>query len=947
MADSMEQLRAAMRKYEMGGPAAQTNFAAVELWGEMGRQRQKSIEEQLGAPVDYMKSPPFLERVGAAFRRKPEQVLAYWQDQYGKDKVRVLPDGQIVVKAEGRFIPVDEDQVTLKDLDSIVGVAPEIAGTIIALRTGAKRLPTKSTGLRNLRDIIGGAIGAETAGALKDVGVSAYDDIPIELGEIAADRLKMAGYDVALGYGLLGGTKIASKFLTPFGRNLPPIQVDAKEAEAFWTARGVPPVPYTAGQRTGSPFLLRSEVELRKRPGGSGHFTENDAQTQQVFQEMQGIIQGQPRMGPPSPVPTLEELTKRTTEAARGKLEPVQEAVFGARQRLVSESNAEILSRISTSTMPQRQLYTSRIGESIRLKTEARLADFHAQKQTLYNAAYSLPGGRDRILIPEGLARQARKYVASELPSREIVKELPGVDAYGGPTVRTVKGRTVLAEFVPDKVLGFLRELGAVGQTKFSLKDLVAMRNEVDNAIQIGEAVPGVQTHHLSKIREMITGGIKSGADSIEDKGLRGAWQAANDFYGENVKQFQTPLVSKILKPIDAPGYIGDREIFTRIMSGSDKLSELRGFLGASSPEYAMLKRGVADRLYEDALYPGQQVLNAKSFLRKLSDLRSDNREVFDEVFGKNGNELLLQSQLMAVGQADKLDAAILEQGLGTKLGVRLSKLVQAQRDLDKAYQNEIVAMIGSKSVPGPGFSVNDFVSRFVRASKPQPEQIKQFMGLIADDAGLTWQVQAKTVQSMFQEAASNPSNFDTVAQQLDPNRTIAADRLTAMIRDPDKRKVYEAVLGGERLEMMEQYAKAARPVEYQDRAFSAAGGMGASADVQRFWQGGIGGAVDKALHNWVGGFLLTAPGISKIAGNTWMTPERQHLMLTMLLGSEPVMKSMVNDFRGASRDGMLQLKQAMDGMVYAEQARAGATNRLTDQQVLERLRQMAAPKAP
>lgn len=919
----MEQLRAAMRKYEMGGPAAQTNFAAVTLEGELGRQRQKSIEEQLGAPVDYMKSPPFLERVGAAFRRKPEQVLAYWQDQYGKDKVRVLPDGQIVVKAEGRFIPVDEDQVTLKDLDSIVGVAPEIAGTIIALRTGAKRLPTKSTGLRNLRDIIGGAIGAETAGALKDVGVSAYDDIPIELGEIAADRLKMAGYDAALGYGLLGGTKIASKFLTPFGRNLPPIQVDAKEAEAFWAARGVPPVPYTAGQRTGSPFLLRSEVELRKRPGGSGHFTENDAQTQQVFQEMQNIIQGQPRMGPPSPVPTLEELTKRTTEAARGKLEPVQEAVFGARQRLVMESNTEILSRINTSTMPQRQLYTSRIGESIRLKTEARLADFQKQSQTLYDAAYVLPGGRDRILTAPGMARAAKSYMASKLPPQG------------------------LESFVPPNVTGFLKELADTGQTRFSVQDLVGMRTEVGNAIKIGEAVPGVQTHHLTQIRNMLTAGIEEATNRLPDKKLQTAWKAANGYYAQNVQQFNTPLVSKILKPIDAPGYIGDREIFTRIMSGSDKLSELRGFLGASSPEYAMLKRGVADRLYEDALYPGQQVLNAKSFLRKLSDLRSDNREVFDEVFGKNGNELLLQSQLMAVGQADKLDAAILEQGLGTKLGVRLSKLVQAQRDLDKVYQNEIVAMIGSKSVPGPGFSVNDFVSRFVRASKPQPEQIKQFMGLIADDAGLTWQVQAKTVQSMFQEAASSPSNFDTVAQQLDPNRTIAADRLTAMIRDPDKRKVYEAVLGGERLEMMEQYAKAARPVEYQDRAFSAAGGMGASADVQRFWQGGIGGAVDKALHNWVGGFLLTAPGISKIAGNTLMTPERQHLMLTMLLGSEPVMKSMVNDFRGASRDGMLQLKQAMDGMVYAEQARAGATNRLTDQQVLERLRQMAAPKAP
>jgi len=944
-----------MRKYESGSPGAATNFAAVELEGTLGRQRQKSIEQQLGAPVDYMESPPFMQRVGAAFRREPEQVLAYWQDQYGKDNVRLLPDGQIVVKtidkAKGpKFIPVDEDRLTMKDLDSIAGVAPEIAGTIIALRAGGKYLPTKSGALRNTRDIVLGAVGAETAGALKDVGMSAYDNIPIEIGEIASDRLKMAGVDVGLGAGLLGGTKLLSKFITPFGRNLPPIQVDAKEAEAFWTARGVPPVPYTAGQRTGSPFLLRSEVELRKRPGGSGHFTDSDVQQQQVFEEMQGIIQGQPRMGPPSPVPTLEDLAKRTTEAARGKLEPVQEAVFGARQKLVTDANTEILNRISASTMPQRQLYTSRIGEAIRTKTEAKLADFQKQKQTLYDAAYALPGGRDRILIPEGLARKARVYITKELPSKEVVKELPTVDAYGGPTVMTVKGRSVMREFIPENVLGFLKELSTVGQTKFSLQDLVSMRNEVGNAIKVGEAVPGVQTHHLSKIYSMMTDAIHAGTEGIEDKGLRNAWKAANDFYANNIQQFNTPLVSKILKPIDAPGYVGDREIFTRIMSGSDKLSELRTFLGASSPEYAMLKRGVADRLYEDALYPGQQVLNAKSFLKKLSDLKSDNREVFDEVFGRNGDALLFQSQAMTIGQADKLDAALLEQGIAQNAfnsPAGLRALITAQRDLDKAYQNEIVSMIGSKSVPGPGFSVNDFVSRFVHASKPQPEQIRQFMGLIADDAGLTWQVKAKTVQSMFQEAAGSPSNYDTVAQQLDPNRAIAADRLMAMIKNPDKRKVYEAVLGGERLEMMEQYAKAARPVEYQDRAFATAGSMGASADVQRFWQGGIGGAVDKALHNWVGGFLLTAPVISKIAGNTYMTAERQHLWLTRLLSSEPVMKAMVNDFRDASRDGMLQLKQAMDGMVYAEQAQASATNRLTDQQVLERLRQMAAPKAP
>lgn len=917
-----------------------------KLSPESYKQRQ---ERKLGAPLDTETGAPFLQRVGAAFRTEPEQVVKYWQDLYGKENVRLLDGGDVAVRVLGddgnpKFMAINEDKLTLKDMDKVAGIAPEIIGTYLGVRSGGKVLPTKSRFWTWAKELTGGSIGGEAAGAVKDMAVRDIDQMPIQPGTVLENRAMQVPADMAIGAGLSLGTKILGKIVTPFGGEIPAIQFDANEAKKYWEAKGVK-LPYSSGEKTGSIFLQRSEAELKKLPGASGPFDDLRAQQQAAIQKMQDITQGVAS----GVMPSVEAVNERVQRVLRNELEPQEQLIRGARSKLVQEAHDDAMRIIGSQTLPARMDYADDIGRTIRQRVLADRADFTAQSKLLYDAARALPGGSDRILAPGNIAKQAADYL-EKLPSKDVITDLPtGILGPGGqPILRTETGKEVFREFVPSGVVSRLQSLAASGDTKFSLQDLISMRTDVRNAIAEGEAIKGVQTHHLGQIADMLTGAIKKGVDSIPDKSLKSAYEAAETHYRNGVERFHTRLIGSILKEPTAPGAIGDAKVFDRVASGEDSIAELKNFLGADSSEYKMLKRGIADEIYRKSMYPGQDLLNAKTFLSKLDALRKDQPKVFDEVFGTRGGNLLQAAQLMTIGQADKIESAVLDQAMANPRAIpNLRALIDAQREQDKLYKNKILKAIGSDTLPGEGIEPSQFLNRFVDSAAP--EQVTKVMSMLESaDPEAARIMRAKAVQKLLSEAGRKPGPMDRVALLLDDSRVVNTEALQGLLRDPEKKKVYTALIGNDGMEMLDMLAKAVKPIESKERAFAAAGGISAGMQIAKFWQGGLLGFADKAVHNLAGGFLLTTPGLRNYVGNNLLTPDRMHSLLKMTLYSEPAVKAFGQDYGEQAPQIYQRLNDAIDGSLGLQMQQA--TNQPPQQdlqkalQLLDSIRKRPTP---
>jgi hypothetical protein len=457
-----------------------------------------------------------------------------------------------------------------------------------------------------------------------------------------------------------------------------------------------------------------------------------------------------------------------------------------------------------------------------------------------------------------------------------------------------------------------LQELARLGPGKFSLQDLIAMRNDVRNAIAVGESIPGVQTHHLKEISKMLTDGMDDAVNSISDPRLRLAWQKANTYYKDNVDKFHTRLISSILKPAEAPGYVGNKELVERLVRGEDKISEIKDFLGVASPEYTMLRRSIADHMFERNFNAGRKTLDAKDFLSDMHKLRVENPNLFKEVFGPRVSQIFSLAQQAAVGQGAKLDAAMIEQGIRNPSQFpNLLQLVKAEAARDKAYKNDILKSIGSKTFPGDNFSANDFVTRFIRSSSAA--EIKPVMEAIKDE-GLKWQVRAKTVEDLLNEISRRPTAADRVATRLDPRRSINTVKLQDILEDRERRGALEVILGPEKMQLLERMGKLVKPGEVKHGSFQSAASLSAGAQISALERGGIFHFIGGAAETFFSSALITAPVMRQYAGNTVMTPARQHALMTWLLASEPVMRALIDDFgtKGAV-DAVKQAKQRGD----------------------------------
>lgn len=900
---------------------APRTFAGAEAKSEQRfiRETQNIAGE---TPYDPQSEVGGLTRMMLGFRRSKESQITYLQNKYGAENVRMDARGDPMVRVldettqKPKFIPIDADKLTGNDFIDLIGAAPELAGSIIAMRKG-KKLPGGT-----FRDLTLSALGAESAGALKDIAFQTMDSGTPDFGEIGRSRSLAVPVDIAAGAALGLFTKAAAKVVTPFGDRPGPLQFDAAEAKNYFKSRYGIDIPFSPGEQTGNSFLMRVEAMMRKLPGASGKFAEIKQNQEDAFRKIQDIALG--KTTPTDLIPSSEEVGAKAISALESKISPTVSAAEKTRQAAGISATGAIRANVAELTKPAPELYSSEVGAAIRKRVISDREAFQGQANALYEQAKSLPGGRDKLLEPTKLAGDAKQILEKELPTKYVVKEVPTgiLDEQGQMVTRTESGREVIKEFVPDKVVGKLKELASLKGQKFSLEELIQMRNDVSNDIKVGESIPGVQTHFLGKIRDLLTNSIEESTGKLEGGALKSAWEKANTFYRENVGKFHTKGISSILQPTDSPGHVGDSEIVGRLLQGTSKANdlfrEMSDFLGKDSPEFSSLKRSVADELLARSSISGENLIDGPTFLKNLEGLYSKNREIAESVFGKNTGELvsLAKASEMASNPNLKLDYESLKGLLGSAHGGDVyGKFVQAakaQQELDKVYRNRILKAISQKNLSETPIEPEEFVDRFLNdASQRETEQI---VTALHDQPEIMQRIRQKTVQKLFYDAARNPSPTDPILLHQDQTRLPSTESLIKAVGDSSNQRKLRTILGEETYRNVIELAKAIKPSESVERVFSTAGGLSAGMQVGSMLRGGDLSYLANFLKYRIGAELITNPAFQWWTKNQLLSGEAQHAAVNAMIASAPFITHMMQDFgETGAQNAIYKMKQSVD----------------------------------
>lgn len=914
----------------LAGSTGSTNLTTSERSATLAQSRIGSmprtpegsgkgfIERNLqGLPIDTDTGAPAAIKFQVALRGTPESKLSYLQDVYGKGNARLSDTGEPLIKVlddagKPKELKVNEDAFTISDFASLAAEIPEFAGGVAAM-VAASRVPglklARSPGTAVARDVVAQSVGAELGGLPKDV---IYDNAPLTAA--ALDRAKSLPASVAAGGVMEVGAR-ALRIGSPFAGAKGTIEQQQTAARQYFQERFGIDVPMTAGEQTGSSALKRIEATMGRLPGSSKEFKDLRAEKQDRMGRIQNRMLGLPEEATPAErLARMNEegVGEEATTAIQANVQPQQQAVEAAAGTAQQAATAEVMDLTAKLTKTGRELHPEKVGAGIRTKALAEREAFQAESQKLYGEAYALPGGADRTLTPANLPKDAQKLI-DELPSKTVITEEPtGVTGPGGkPITKSVEGREVLKEFIPPGVLGKLESLAGLEDQQFSLQDLVRMRTEVSNDIARGEAVPGVQTHFLNRIRDTITKSIEEATTALPDGQLKAAWQKANSYYRDTVTKFHEPTIARLFKDIESRGFVQNEDVVRNI--GPTEYASYKKFLGESSPEFQALKRSIADTVIEAATPLSGGVIDGAALISQLKNMKDKNRTVFDDIFGPKTRNFQELSDVLRVGNAkvdeEKFKALIAS---GSPTGEAVRKLVQEQRKLDKVYQGKMVKEIAERTVGGEGFDPAEFVNRFY--DKASIKDVRAVIDQLHDQPEVLEKVRKSVIEKIFHEGQRH-------ASELDPSRLGRGEifrptnhsSLDKAFGDELRKEKLELILGRQTFQDFEQLSKLLRGSELTEAAFAGAGGLAAGMQVTNMMRNGLFAYATDYVKQKVYALAMTNPLVRKIITNQLVTPDRAAKLGKTLLVSKPFIEAVMDEFGDEGENVMQMLKSSAD----------------------------------
>lgn len=881
-----------------------------------------------GLPIDLDLQSSTSVKAALIAREKPEDKISYLEGLAGKGNVRLADDGTPLVTIwddeQGRPVEFRPLGSGANVIATAQATAPETAAALAGMVVG-KKVPTSSRFLRFASEMIGAGVGEQVGGAAKDVAVSSTP-----LGEIVEERTARIPGSVAANAAIGGAATLAGKVLgpvvSPFGGAKGEIEQGVSEARKYFADKYGINYPLTAGQEIGSPLFKRVEATMSRQPGSSANFAKIQREQVEALRQIQAKNLAS-RLNPEEMgmLRKLEEdVGEEAINAVRQNVHPLQQAEEMAKNEAAMAANDAILDELGKVVGPARELYGNRLGAKMRAGAFARREAFETESSQLYEEAYKLPGGTDKVLEPPNLAKDAKKLL-KEQPAPEITTEKPTglVGPRGEPLMSRQTEREVLREFVPEGIMPMLNRLSSLDRAKFSLQDLVKMRTEVRNSIKQGEAVPGVNTHYLGEIEDLLTKSINEGAETLPTTELRDAWKKANDFYATNVGKFKDKQVAKLFRDNETGAFVQNEDLVKNI--GASEYQSYKQFFGENSPEFASLKRSIMDDLL-----PGEELIDAKKFLGNLRGFinSKDTKEIADDILVPE-----VRKRLQAIGEKmEKVQAGdviarddiaqLLTMSNQPKMLQSLDKLVAAQREISKAYKSSIIKDIGEGKL-GQTFDSTEFINRLW--DNASPKEIQAIKGALKGSPEVLEDLERKAAERVFQLSQRTASGMEKARVGMgEPFREGTASSIEQVFGSEQNKVRMRELLGEERMEDFENLAKLLRGSESTESAFAGAGGFAAQTQIQGMLRpkGFFSYLPRWAEQKVVSAIYFLTPVRELLTNQVGRSPEARANAVRAAVLSQPFMDAMGADFGDKAGAFIDKVLDSID--LYQTQGRPG-----------------------
>lgn len=896
-----------------------------------GRLSPKAAEEQFkqenvtDVPLDITSGVSPWEQLMLDVRRNQDSQIKYLEGKYGPNTVRFSKNGELIVRipdaenaGKSKDLLVRPHEMKATDFIDLLATVPEVAASIYAMRKGEMIpwLGKKGGALGLARQAATGAVGGEAAGAVKDI---AFGE---PVGQALTERAERVPGMAAIGAVGSAIPKIWQYAKNPLAGGRTELQLDAIAAKKYFKDKFGIDVPLSVGQSTGSPLFGRSEVFIEKMPGGSGPVRELGKETESGLRRLQQVMLGQS-------LPTEEEVGKRAIAEIQPAVRSVTGSTETARRELETAAQNAIEDRIGQLTAPAKEIYHEQTGEAVRNAVIAKRDAAKAEADRLYGIVRSLPGGEGKVFPGQGL-QQDFQQILKDLPAPEQRIERPTglLDMYGRPQTTTETKAQTLREFVPPNVLQRLESVVGLKNAKFSLSDLQQMRREVYDDIAKGEGVPGLGTHYLADIGSALTKAIDKGVSDLPTGDLKSALQAANAHYKNNVIPFNRVGLTELFRAPDEAGFVSNSEVVGRLFSGGKATQNwnlLKETIGENSPEFQKVRRTVADTILENSRIPGEDTLDANSFVRNLYNFRRQFREISDDVFSKKELELFRQARFLKYAQGDKLNEQAVRDLLASPnpTGPKLQALINAEKRQDTLYKNSVLKSIGDGTFNEDTLKPAEFLNRMIDNKGVGVSQVQQVMGAIRNPQ-LLEDIRRKTYEKIFKDASRNATASDVnLIMKKDPTHILSGTRIAATLKDTDFRGKLESILGRDGFKDLEQYVKLQAATEMPEQSFRSAGGIAAGSQVAKaerlLEQGGALAYAGNVARSFLFSYVLSNPATRKWLTNVPSDPSVATAFLHTLASSPPFLEAVSREFpKAAGMQFIHNLKLGIDRSVGA-----------------------------
>jgi len=821
-------------------------------------------------------------RYGVAKREGINEQLKYAQSVLGAENVRVdksghdlivtLPDKSPGAKPDAtKDVKLNEKEMTVGDFAALASHWPEAAGAMLGMALPEVAAPVamaRAGGLvKALTTIFAGATGQKTFEAAKEIGIRKEEGQPPEIGSTLVQKAEQIPGQMALDAVTLGGFKLfnmAQKAIrAPLALWNTPVQLEGKLSNARLADKlGVEPIDYTMGEASGQPLAIMGEAVSQAKPQARAiwekFLANREAQKQSMGRAMTALSG------------TDEQVGNDMIAVVRQARAEQDAALATLRETLTAGEAAKLDRALGKSVpMPPGQFLPSERGAVARTGVQ----DIFNQVKADVGKAYSIPGMKVADIPTDDLAVNLAK----------VSKEAEGVPGLAG----------TLSLEVP-KVASYEQLKNARAMFRQQIEDSPADRT--------------VKDYYAGKVDAAITAKMEDAAKNVRDPAFKAQIDAANKLYRTKQLPFYQSGIADILRKPGVPGSPDNMEILNRFTGNTDLYRRLVDVTGKNSEPVKIVKQSLVDGMLTKSGTQSinSQFVNGGALAENLQALKTNpgTRELFQDVFGKNGDAIIQQARVLGgvQGTIPRAEAEALMAGSKS-----VDRVLKAENAIKEEYTTTLMRKIKGGEETNIAIDPQQLVNRFLgTATESESKAVKDYIS--KHDPSLLPMVQDKIVEQILGQAKKW-------------NRSA----IEAVIKDPKMNAKYRQFLG-DKFTNVEDFAKALGPIE---KAADIAQGTGmlikgeSIGELVEIFDLKVGpGMISKivakgasAVPAWMGWKTLTRAILSgplrSWAANTTAS-DIPHLVKAAVL-SEPVLEELLMNAGGNARDYVISARRYLN----------------------------------